>query len=40
MFALIFWRIPMAKVGEALKQAPVFKFVAVFSPLLSVLLIR
>ena len=32
IFALIFSRIPMAKVGEALKQAPVFKFVAVFLP--------
>ncbi len=32
IFALIFWRIPMAKVGEALKQAPVLKFVAVFLP--------
>jgi len=32
IFALIFWRIPMAKVGEALKQAPVLEFVAVFLP--------
>ena len=32
IFALIFWRIPMAKVGEALKQAPVLKFVGVFLP--------
>ncbi len=32
IFALIFWRIPMAKVGDALKQAPVLKFVAVFLP--------
>lgn len=32
IFALIFWRIPMGKVGEALEQAPVFKFVAVFLP--------
>lgn len=32
IFALIFWRIPMAKVGEALKQAPVLKFIAVFLP--------
>src|SRR5208337_2636224 len=32
IFGLIFWRIPMAKVGEALRQAPVFQFVAVFLP--------
>jgi hypothetical protein len=32
IFALIFWRIPMAKVGEALREAPVLKFVAVFLP--------
>jgi hypothetical protein len=32
IFALIFWRIPMAKVGEALEQAPVLKFIAVFLP--------
>lgn len=32
IFALIFWRIPMAKVGAALEQAPVLKFVAVFLP--------
>ena len=32
IFALIFWRIPMAKVGEALRQAPVLKFVGVFLP--------
>ncbi len=32
IFALIFWRIPMTKVGEALKQAPIFEFVAVFLP--------
>jgi hypothetical protein len=32
IFALIFWRIPMAKVWKALEQAPVFEFVAVFLP--------
>jgi hypothetical protein len=32
IFGLIFWRIPMAKVGEALRQAPVLKFVGVFLP--------
>lgn len=32
IFALIFWRIPMAKVGEALRQAPVLQFVGVFLP--------
>ena len=32
IFALIFWRIPMGKVGQALEQAPVLKFVAVFLP--------
>jgi lysylphosphatidylglycerol synthase-like protein len=32
IFALIFWRIPMAKVGEALRQAPVLEFVGVFLP--------
>src|SRR5713101_8545795 len=32
IFALIFWRIPVAKVGEALSQAPVFKFFAIFMP--------
>jgi Lysylphosphatidylglycerol synthase TM region len=32
IFGLIFWRIPMAKVGEALEQAPVLKFIAVFLP--------
>ena len=32
IFALIFWRIPIAKVGEALEQAPVLKFVGVFLP--------
>ena len=33
IFALIFSRIPMAKVGEALRQAPVLEFVAAFLPL-------
>ncbi|HYL60549.1 MAG TPA: lysylphosphatidylglycerol synthase domain-containing protein [Candidatus Acidoferrales bacterium] len=32
IFALIFWRIPVAKVGEALSQAPVLKFFAIFMP--------
>ena len=32
IFALIFWRIPIAKVGEALEQAPVLKFFGVFLP--------
>ncbi len=32
IFALIFCRIPMGKVGAALEQAPVLKFVAVFLP--------
>jgi hypothetical protein len=32
IFALIFWRIPVAKVGEALEQAPVLKFFAIFMP--------
>ncbi len=32
IFALIFWRIPMAKVGEALEQAPVLEFIGVFLP--------
>jgi hypothetical protein len=32
IFALIFWRIPVAKVGEALSQAPVFKFFAILMP--------
>jgi Lysylphosphatidylglycerol synthase TM region len=32
IFALIFWRIPIGKVGEALSQAPVFKFFAIFMP--------
>jgi len=32
IFGLIFWRIPIARVGAALKQAPVLQFVAVFLP--------
>lgn len=32
IFALIFWRIPLAAVGRALGQAPVMKFVGVFLP--------
>jgi hypothetical protein len=32
IFVLIFWRIPMAKVGEALERAPVIKFFAIFLP--------
>jgi hypothetical protein len=32
IFALIFWRIPLAQVVRALKQAPALKFVAVFLP--------
>jgi len=32
IFALIFWRIPFAKVGGALRQVPVLKFVALFMP--------
>jgi Lysylphosphatidylglycerol synthase TM region len=32
IFALIFWRIPVAKVAGALKQAPALKFVGVFLP--------
>jgi hypothetical protein len=32
IFALIFWRIPVGKVAEALKQAPVLKFLGVFLP--------
>ncbi|HYB91648.1 MAG TPA: lysylphosphatidylglycerol synthase domain-containing protein [Candidatus Binataceae bacterium] len=32
IFALIFWRIPLAKVAEALGQVPVAKFVAIFLP--------
>ncbi len=32
IFALIFWRIPIAKVGAALEQAPMFEFFGVFLP--------
>jgi Lysylphosphatidylglycerol synthase TM region len=32
IFALIFWRIPVGKVGEALAQAPALKFFGVFLP--------
>lgn len=32
IFALIFWRIPIAKVAEALAQAPLIKFFGVFLP--------
>ena len=32
IFALIFWRIPIAQVGAALAQAPVLKFAGVFLP--------
>jgi hypothetical protein len=32
IFALIFWRIPVAKVGTVLEQAPALKFVGVFLP--------
>ena len=32
IFGLIFWRIPVAKVAEALKQAPVLEFFGVFLP--------
>jgi hypothetical protein len=32
IFALIFWRIPIAQAGAALAQAPVLKFFAVFLP--------
>jgi hypothetical protein len=32
IFALIFWRIPVAKVAEALSQAPVLEFFAIFMP--------
>ena len=32
IFALIFWRIPLAKVAEALSQAPILKFFAIFMP--------
>jgi len=32
IFALIFWRIPIRKVEQALSQVPVLKFLAVFMP--------
>jgi hypothetical protein len=32
IFALIFWRIPVAKVGEALAHVPVLKFFGLFLP--------
>ena len=32
IFALIFWRIPLAKVGDALRDVPVTRFVAIFLP--------
>ena len=32
IFGLIFWRIPIAKVGAALEQAPIVKFFGVFLP--------
>ena len=32
IFALIFWRIPLGKVGDALRDVPVLKFVAIFLP--------
>ena len=32
IFALIFWRIPIAKVAAALSQAPVLEFFAIFMP--------
>jgi hypothetical protein len=32
IFALIFWRIPIGKVAESLKQAPVLKFIGVILP--------
>jgi hypothetical protein len=32
IFILIFWRIPMAKVGEALERAPIIKFFGIFLP--------
>jgi len=32
IFSLIFWRIPVAKVAEALRQVPVARFVAIFLP--------
>src|SRR2546427_645262 len=32
IFALIFWRIPVAKVGAALERAPLLEFFGVFLP--------
>ncbi|HXW83737.1 MAG TPA: hypothetical protein VEJ86_04995 [Candidatus Binataceae bacterium] len=32
IFALIFWRIPLAKVGGALRQVPIIEFLGVFLP--------
>ena len=32
IFALIFWRIPVKKIGAALEQTPVLKFFGVFIP--------
>ena len=32
IFALIFWRIPIRKVEQALSQVPVLEFLAVFMP--------
>jgi len=32
IFALIFWRIPLSKVGEALRDVPIARFVAIFLP--------
>lgn len=35
IFALIFWRIPFAKVAESLRHVPVAKFIGVFLPFLA-----
>src|SRR5215831_9108704 len=32
IFALIFWRIPLSKVGDALRDVPITRFVAIFLP--------
>ena len=32
IFALIFWRIPLHKVGHALAEVPVVRFLALFIP--------
>jgi len=32
IFALIFWRIPMSRVGAALENVPIVKFFSVFLP--------